>query len=62
VYGWLVHTRFFSTAASAQQNYEEMKAELALILHLIPDEHDPAAETRLQDVVAAISGFVEKFP
>ena len=62
LYGWMVHTRFFSTEAAARQAFEEMKGELADILGLIPLEGGPESEGQVSAVIKAISDFVEKFP
>jgi hypothetical protein len=60
LYGWFVHTRFFSTEAEAQDAFREMKLDLGRIAGLIPDE---ANFDRLRPTVqAAIHKFIERFP
>lgn len=61
VYGWMVHTRFFSDQATAQQALEEMKPALADILDLIPTTED-MNDTKIGVVSDAMSDFVERFP
>ncbi len=36
IYGWMFHTRFFSSEAEAILAFDEMKADLDRILNLIP--------------------------
>lgn len=62
VYGWLVHTRFFTDGESAYFAAEEMKTALEKIVLLLPDEDDPAPDLKLDAVSEAISAFGERFP
>jgi 2-keto-4-pentenoate hydratase len=62
VYGWLVHTRFFTDDESAQFAVEEMKPVLEAIVLMLPDEDDPAPDVKMDAVSDAISAFSERFP
>jgi hypothetical protein len=62
IYGWMVHTRFFSSEAEADDEYSRMKVDLDGILNLIPDTTDPELEAKEDAVVKAIKDFVERFP
>jgi hypothetical protein len=44
IYGWMVHTCFFSTQQRAEADFKRMKNELANILAIIPFEDDPDLE------------------
>src|SRR5579885_2123225 len=46
LYGWMCHTRFFSTRDEADREFEAMKAGLAAILALIPLKSDPEADAK----------------
>lgn len=60
VYGWMVHTRFFTDEGAARHAYGNMKADLENILHLLPNEN---ADMEDYDALeTAISDFVERFP
>ncbi len=65
VYGWMVHTRFFSDEAEAQSEFEKMKEALAQILEFEDsgrgrDEED---NTELSHAVSTrMSEFVDRFP
>jgi hypothetical protein len=61
VYGWMVHTRFFSGEAEARDAFEEMKVGLANIIDIIPlvSETDAAKERAVSD---ALNDFIERFP
>jgi hypothetical protein len=60
VYGWMVHTRFFSNHSDAVAAYEEMKPALVEILSRLPDDDDVAAA--VGKVAAMLNEFVERFP
>lgn len=62
VYGWMVHTRFFSDALEARQAFGEMKANLAQIVDDIPTETEPNWERHIPAISAAIHTFIERFP
>lgn len=58
VYGWMVHTRFFSTEDEAIAEYDKMKASLTEIVERFTDpNHDNRRATE-----DAIKAFVETFP
>ena len=61
IYGWMVHTRFFSDEAEAQDAFGEMKIGLVNILNIIPlaSETNAAKEGAVSD---ALSDFIERFP
>ncbi len=61
IYGWMMHTRFFSDPDIAEAEHEDMKAGLAAIIGMIPNVNDPDVEARLRDVSVAIAAFVRKF-
>ena len=58
IYGWMAHTRFFSTEDEAVAEYEKMKASLTEIVEQISG---PNHGNRLA-TEEAIEGFVEAFP
>jgi len=62
VYGWMVHTRFFSTDFDAQKEFEKMKGEIAGIVDAIPQATDPDEEAKSQIVEEGIERFMELFP
>ena len=62
IYGWMVHTRFFSLLEEAQLAFGEMKVALAAILKQIPYENDPGVEAKITDVSKAIEQFIVQFP
>ncbi|HEX7958144.1 MAG TPA: hypothetical protein VF508_14445 [Pyrinomonadaceae bacterium] len=62
IYGWMVHTRFFSDEAEAQSAFEKMKLGLVNILNIIPlvseaDDHDKS-----EAASDAMTDFIERFP
>jgi hypothetical protein len=62
VYGWMVHTRFFSVEAEALAQFEEMKDALTAILATIPLANDPQVDVKMQRVSEAMSLFVQQYP
>jgi len=59
--GWLVHTRFFGSAAEAYAAFEEMRPALVeLWSKLSPSEPEPSREARYQGGVL-LSAFVARF-
>jgi hypothetical protein len=62
IYGWMLHTRFFSSEQEAVKDYESMKASLADILGIIPLADDPQADDKCKAVYEAIREFVDRFP
>ncbi|SRR5579884_1315368 len=62
IYGWMIHTRFFSSLVEAEEEYDKMRAALAGILAIIPLAGDPEADMKCGAVCTAISRFVEEFP
>jgi len=61
IYGWMVHTCFFSKEEEAQKMFEEMKLALADILSLIPYANDPELERKMHTATDAIRKFVDQF-
>jgi hypothetical protein len=62
IYGWMVHTRFFSSEKEATQEYETMKVSLNEILNMIPLEDEPEVEEKMDAVNKVLSNFVEQYP
>lgn len=62
VYGWMVHTRFFSSQEEAEEEYEKMKDGLNGILAQAPFEDDPDAESNFDRALGAVSAFVQRHP
>lgn len=62
IYGWAMHTRFFSDANSARVQYEAMKTALASIVDGIPLESDPDLAEKMKAVRQAIQRFVAEYP
>lgn len=61
VYGWMVHTRFVADDETAQYALDEMKAALAEIIALMPDEDAPDEAARLDAVSESVAAFAERF-
>ncbi len=61
IYGWTVHTRYFSSKSEADEEFGKMKIDLNKILDLI-SEIDERDEDALAAVAEEISEFVEKYP
>ena len=62
VYGWMVHSRFFSTADEAEGEYAAMRPELEALARVVHREDDPELELRSAELAARIAGFVDRFP
>ncbi|MGJ5140842.1 hypothetical protein ACQR1V_22855 [Bradyrhizobium oligotrophicum] len=62
IYGWMVHTRFFSEKEDARRAYEDMKQALDVIVQSIPFKSDPDYDTKMKATTRAIGEFVELFP
>jgi hypothetical protein len=62
VYGWMVHTRFFSTLEEAQREYAAMQPELAAIADSLPFTTDPNLDAKMGAVSAMMGRFVDEFP
>ena len=61
IYGWMVHTRFFTKQEKAHHAFDEMKAGLVEILNIIPTT-DKADAANMEAVSDAIDAFLERFP
>jgi hypothetical protein len=62
IYGWMFHTRWFSSSQEATDEYEKMRAGLSDILAIIPYKTDPEADVKCREVEKAIAAFVSQFP
>jgi hypothetical protein len=60
VYGWMMHTRFFSSKFEAETQYEAMKSALAMLLEVAQRTAD--IDGGRQILTAGVSKFVEMFP
>jgi hypothetical protein len=60
IYGWMVHTRFFLSEASAEIGFNETERELGKILALTPLE-DEADDERMRIAQDAIAEFIEQY-
>jgi len=60
IYGWLMHTRFFSSKYEAEMQYEGMKSALAMLLEVA--EKTAAIDGGRQVLTAGVGKFVEMFP
>jgi hypothetical protein len=61
-YGWMVHTRFFSSEAEAEREYAAMLPELAALMDIVPLTSDPDADKKRDAVYDALSRFLDQFP
>ena len=62
IYGWFVHTRFFSTRAEADTECAAMQNAMGAIIQTIPLTSDPECNSKSAAVSQAISDFVDTFP
>jgi len=62
VYGWWMHTRYFTDLDGAEAEYEHMKRALAAIVAIIPDVNAPDLEKQLRIVAAAIRNLTPQPP
>lgn len=53
IYGWMVHTRFFTREAMALQSYKAMKSELSRILSSFQSD---------DEIIVSVKRFIERFP
>lgn len=60
IYGWMMHTRFFSSKYEAEMQYEGMKSALAILLEVA--EKTAEIDGGRQVLMAGVSKFVEMFP
>ena len=60
IYGWMLHTRFFSSQYEAETQYEAMKSALAMLLEVA--EKTAEIDGGRQVLMAGVSKFVEVFP
>lgn len=57
IYGWMDHTRFFTSDSEAQREYKTMKSAVMVVLHTIR-----TAGVKDIRIWEAISEFVRRFP
>ena len=62
IYGWMMHTRFFSSREEGVLEFGRMKAALDEILARIPAKSDAHVEEKMRKVSDAIARFVKQFP
>lgn len=62
IYGWMVHTCFFKTAAEANVAYQEMQVMLSHVMTLFPTKDDPRSIEKEDLVRRAITQFVQRYP
>jgi hypothetical protein len=62
VYGWMVHTRFFSDERGAKAEYAKMRDALTSILNIVPEASDAEISEKMRPVHEAVASFVERFP
>ncbi len=62
IYGWMVHTCFFSRRAEAEQAYDEMQAALGRIVDALPRLGDPDARNKSYEASVAMAAFAERYP
>ena len=62
IYGWMLHTRFFSTDDEAEEAYAAMKVDLDLIVRAIPLKSDPEVDAKSNAVSRMINAFVTQYP
>jgi hypothetical protein len=61
IYGWMLHTVFFSDEAKAYLAFAEMRAELDRIVCAIPLDGDHDQRERSKATFAAIAQFAERY-
>jgi hypothetical protein len=62
IYGWIVHTRFFTSRAEAFDEFQMMKLDLSAIIEKLPLESDPDLERLMAHVPAELHAFISRFP
>lgn len=62
IYGWMVHTRFFSDEARARADVAAMPDALTDILALIPPETEMKKRDKVNVAIDDISTFASRFP
>jgi hypothetical protein len=62
IYGWMFHTRRFSSKEETQKEFADMKIHLLRILEQIPSVDDPEVNRKRREASDAISQFVDLFP
>lgn len=60
IYGWMLHTRFFTTENEANSQYEQMKAALSAILEAA--EQTAATDGGRQALFTGIDEFIGNYP
>lgn len=62
VSGWMVHTRFFGSAAEAFAAFEEMRPALEELLSKLPPSEPKPSREALREGGSLLSGFIARFP
>ncbi len=60
MFGWMVHTCFFSTMEEGESAFESIKTDLVELIQLIPDENDPEWNPKMRVLAEAMETFVKK--
>jgi hypothetical protein len=60
IYGWMMHTCFFSIQHDAEVAFGVIKDELVEILKIIPFDSDPDMENKTNEVIQEIGRFVNR--
>lgn len=62
IYGWMVHTRFFSAKAEPDAEYDSMRDALASILQVVPEASEADDKRKMNCLHQGIDHFLERFP
>jgi hypothetical protein len=62
LYGWMIHTCFFSNLDGAMRAYEAMKTDLSMLVSLVPFDTEPDVEAKREALTDAIGDFVDRYP
>lgn len=60
IYGWMLHTRYFSSLDEAEAQYEAMKRALAALLEAADETANVDGGRKV--LMDGVSNFVESFP
>jgi hypothetical protein len=60
IYGWMMHTRFFSSHQEAESQFDQMKNAISALLEAA--EQTGEADGGRKVLMDGVSEFVEKFP
>ena len=62
VYGWMVHTRFFTTVDEARAEYTLMQGALAALVDYADTPPPVTSGQKSATMVKALEAFLERFP